>query len=133
MTRELRQATTLTVYDGGTAVAGTTPSGDQILADFAGGKRVSYQCDITSGALKQCTRKQGLTATAASTFFGTAGSGYAKVVDSISNGTTKVFSKPVATDKYFSITIKVKSNGNVKSTAAGHIITFSDGFFARNT
>jgi prepilin-type N-terminal cleavage/methylation domain-containing protein len=132
MTRELRQATTIAVYDASAAVAGSNPSGDQIRADFgtaATAKVVIFQCNITSGALKACTRKEG-TVGSAPTF----GAGGSKLVDSISNGATKVFSQPAGTPvKFYRVFIKIKSIGNVKSPRSGHSTTIDDGFYARNT
>jgi prepilin-type N-terminal cleavage/methylation domain-containing protein len=126
MVRELRQATAITIYNNNSVAT----SGNQIVADVtlaSGTVRVIYQCDLTSGTLKVCLRRQ--TATNVAPTFVTSTAGQRVVIEHVQN--TTQFSSP--SSKYYQLIIQVKSIGQMKSTAAGHSITLTDGFYARNT
>jgi type II secretory pathway pseudopilin PulG len=128
MVRELRQATAITIYNNGSIVAGGP--GNQIVADVTlatGAVRVIYQCDLTSGTLKVCLRRE--TATSVAPTFVNSTAGQRVVIEHIEN--TTPFSSPSA--KYYQVIVQVKSIGQMKSTAAGHSVTLTDGFYARTT
>jgi prepilin-type N-terminal cleavage/methylation domain-containing protein len=112
MTRELRQATTLSlitpyVVSADIAASGTT-------------SHVLYECDLNSS----CTRKAS-TASAP-----TRGAGGEKLIGAVQN---LALSSPVFTQagKYFQVTLKVRSASTL-TTAHAHVMTYSDGFLARN-
>jgi prepilin-type N-terminal cleavage/methylation domain-containing protein len=134
MTRDLRQATAITIKDSaGTAVIAPANSGPQIAADVVLGgsiRHILYECTT------QCTRWMTTAPTAAPTTSSVAGNGVVKsvVITDLQNNAQSVnaFAQPTATAKYFTIDLRVKSTGSVKGTQKTHTVTFTDGFFGRN-
>lgn len=112
MTRELRQATSVSLITPYVASADIAASGAT--------KHVLYECDLNSS----CTRKSSTTSPPAR------GTGGGLLIGAVQNVAQSV---PVFTQsgKYFQVTLKVRSAGAL-NTPHTHVMTYSDGFLARN-
>jgi Tfp pilus assembly protein PilW len=118
MTRELRQATNLTL------ISGYSVSGDVVLSGQT--QHVLWQCDIGT----TCTRS----ATVAPAAPPGQGAGGAPMISNVQNKTLSpqvpVFSQPSTT--YFQVVMKVRAAGAMAAGSTSHTVTFTDGFDGRN-
>ena len=118
MTRELRQATNVTL------ISGYRISGDVVLSGQT--QHVLWQCDIGT----TCTRS----ATVAPAAPPAQGAGGAVMIRYVEN-TTQAPQVPVFTQpstKFFQVVVKVRAAGARDVGTASHTVTFTDGFDGRN-
>jgi prepilin-type N-terminal cleavage/methylation domain-containing protein len=116
ITRELRQAASVTL------VTGNVASADVAVAGVV--KHVLYECDLNN----RCTRKSTAAPAAAPTRGPTGGELLIANVQNVALG-VPVFTTPSA--KYFQVQLKVRTAGSL-NTQHNHVLTYTDGFFARN-
>jgi prepilin-type N-terminal cleavage/methylation domain-containing protein len=118
MTRELRQATNLSL------ISGYRVSGDVVLNGQT--QHVLWQCDIGI----TCTRS----ATVAPAAAPAQGAGGVVMIRNVQNTTLSpqvpVFSQPATT--FLQVVVKVRAAGAVNAGSASHTVTFTDGFDGRN-